>query len=172
MSHSIELRQRLEAGITELEGDIAKLRSAIAALDAASAGGSSSSRSRPRRARRSSAPAPAAREVVPSGKLTSLLSSAGDGLSTSELAHRTNGDPDQVLALLKELEQSGRARRSGTRRSTRWHSAGPAPRSSDAGGSSDSSESGGSWPESPGTGAEPADAEDQIATALDPVVAS
>jgi hypothetical protein len=163
MSYSTELRERLEAGITELEGDIAKLRSAIAALDTASADASPGPRRR--RARRSSAPAPA-RDVVPSGKLTSLLSSAGDGVTTSELAQRTNGDPDQVLALLKELEQAGRARRSGTRRSTRWHAAGSAPRSSDAGGS------GGSGPTTPGTAAEPADAEDQIATALDPVVAS
>jgi tRNA(Ser,Leu) C12 N-acetylase TAN1 len=37
------------------------------------------------------------------------------------LAERTNGDRDQVLTLLRELEAAGRIRRSGQRRGTRWH---------------------------------------------------
>jgi hypothetical protein len=129
MTHSSELRQRLDAGIRELEGDIARLRAAVAALDAAAPSPSATPAAdghrhrRGRRRRRSGARAAQVREVVPAGKLESLLSRS-DGLSTSELAKRTNGDQDQVLILLKELEQRGRAHRSGTRRSTRWHSGG------------------------------------------------
>jgi hypothetical protein len=59
-------------------------------------------------------------EVVPAGRLESLLSENG-GLTTSVLAERTNGDRDQVLTLLRELEAAGRVRRTGQRRSTRWH---------------------------------------------------
>lgn len=43
------------------------------------------------------------------------------GLATSELAQRANGDRDQVLVLLRELEAAGRIRRTGARRGTRWH---------------------------------------------------
>jgi hypothetical protein len=58
--------------------------------------------------------------VVPAGKLTALLDGS-DGLSTSELAKATHGRPDQILALLRELETSDQIRRSGVRRGTRWH---------------------------------------------------
>jgi hypothetical protein len=77
------------------------------------------------------APAPKARtarrrpaepryEVVPAGKLTTLLAGT-DGLRTAELAKATNGDPAQVLTLLKERESAGEVRRTGTRAATRWH---------------------------------------------------
>jgi hypothetical protein len=127
MSHTTELRQRLEAGIRELEGDIAHLREAISALDGADASAPASPPAPPARRPRRSAPAHAASyDVVPSGKLVSLLAASAGGLSTSELAQQTNGNPDQVLGLLKELEQAGRTHRTGNRRSTRWHVA-PAP---------------------------------------------
>jgi DNA-binding IclR family transcriptional regulator len=57
---------------------------------------------------------------VAAGKLELLLSKA-DGVTTSELAEQANGDRDQVLVLLRELEAAGRVRRSGQRRGTRWH---------------------------------------------------
>jgi DNA-binding IclR family transcriptional regulator len=57
---------------------------------------------------------------VPAGRLEALLSENG-GLTTSALAERSNGNRDQVLTLLRELETAGRIRRSGQRRSTRWH---------------------------------------------------
>jgi hypothetical protein len=77
------------------------------------------------------APAPKARrarrkraepkyQVVPAGKLTSLLAGT-DGLRTAALAKSTNGDPAQVLTLLKEQESAGEVRRTGTRAATRWH---------------------------------------------------
>jgi hypothetical protein len=58
--------------------------------------------------------------VVPAGKLTALLDGSA-GMSTSELAKATNGRPDQILALLRELEKTDQIRRSGQRRGTRWH---------------------------------------------------
>ena len=58
-------------------------------------------------------------EVVPAGKLTALLAGS-EGLRTAELAKVTNGDPAQVLALLKEQESAGEVRRTGTRAATRW----------------------------------------------------
>jgi len=72
----------------------------------------------PRRGRRKAARA--AYQVVPVGKLTAILTGS-EGLRTRELATATNGDPAQVLALLKEQESAGQVRRTGTRAATRWH---------------------------------------------------
>jgi hypothetical protein len=72
------------------------------------------------RSRRAKAKAGRAVEVVPAGRLEVLLAENG-GLTTSALTEQTNGDRDQVLTLLRELESAGRIRRSGQRRSTRWH---------------------------------------------------
>jgi hypothetical protein len=58
--------------------------------------------------------------IVPAGKLTALLR-ASAGMSTSELAKASNGRPDQILTLLRGLENADQIRRSGTRRGTRWH---------------------------------------------------
>ena len=73
-----------------------------------------------RRARRRSGAKAVRRDVVPAGKLELLLSDT-DGLTTSALAERADGDRDQVLMLLRELEAAGRVRRTGQRRATRWH---------------------------------------------------
>jgi predicted Rossmann fold nucleotide-binding protein DprA/Smf involved in DNA uptake len=124
MSYSTELRQRIATGIAELEADLAKLREALATLDATDDAPPASPPVRARRPR-ALAPAPSPREVVPSGKLAALLATADNGLTTSELAGETNSNPDQVLTLLKELEQAGRARRTGAKRSTRWFAADP-----------------------------------------------
>ena len=116
MSHSTELRTKLVQSIDELESELVALRSALAALDA------SDRSARPveqRAARRRSRRAPGA-EIVPAGKIESLLDRT-DGITTAELARQTNGGHEQILSILKELEQAGKAHRSGTRRSTRWH---------------------------------------------------
>jgi hypothetical protein len=72
----------------------------------------------PRRARGKTARV--AYEVVPVGKLTAMLADS-EGMRTRELATATNGNPAQVLALLKEQESAGHVRRTGTRAATRWH---------------------------------------------------
>ena len=59
-------------------------------------------------------------DVVPADRLEALLSEHG-GMTTSALAERAKGKRDQILSALRELEAAGRVRRSGQRRSTRWH---------------------------------------------------
>jgi len=128
MSHSTELRTKLVQAIQELESDLGRLRAALAALD----GGSPSS---PKPPTEPSAPRRRSRrrnhgtEVVPAGKIESLLA-ASDGITTAELAGQTNGGHEQILSILKELEQAGKAHRSGTRRSTRWHAGAGSTRAS------------------------------------------
>ena len=71
-------------------------------------------------ARSGVSPAKPAYQVVPTGKLVALLSGS-PGMRTRELSQATNGDPNQVLTLLKEQENAGQVRRTGTRSATRWH---------------------------------------------------
>jgi DNA-binding Lrp family transcriptional regulator len=59
-------------------------------------------------------------KVVTADRLQSLVSEDG-GLSTSAVAERTGAKREHVLRLLRELEASGRIRRTGQRSSTRWH---------------------------------------------------
>jgi hypothetical protein len=113
--------------LRELNQEIESLTAARTALDGRDDGGavSASPAATPPRRRSAAGRRPRRRstrptEVVPAGRLEALLSENG-GLTTSTLAERTNGDRDQVLTLLRELEAAGRIRRSGQRRSTRWH---------------------------------------------------
>jgi hypothetical protein len=122
----------IENRLRELNQEIKTLAAARSALgngEAAPARGPRSSAARPAASRRSSgrrtgskrrARTAAGTDVVPAGRLEVLLSENG-GLTTSALAERTNGSRDQVLTLLRELESAGRIRRTGQRRSTRWH---------------------------------------------------
>ena len=59
-------------------------------------------------------------DVVAAGQLELLLTEHGD-MTTSALAKRANGNRGQILSALRELEAAERIRRSGQRRSTRWH---------------------------------------------------
>lgn len=103
----------IDARLQQLAHEITLLEAARTALDGEAAA------HRPARRRRRSNPAPTT-EVVPQGKLSKLLA-ASDGLSTAQLAKQANAAQDQVLALLKEMEAAGQARRTGSRRATRWH---------------------------------------------------
>jgi hypothetical protein len=128
MKTSEAIVDSIENRLRELNQEIETLTAARTALDgredrpAASAPPaaaparrrSTTRRARPRRG------STRAVSVVPAGRLELLLSQDG-GLTTSALAEQTNGDRDQVLTLLRELEAAGRIRRSGQRRSTRWH---------------------------------------------------
>jgi outer membrane biosynthesis protein TonB len=75
-------------------------------------------RRRRRRARRGSRAASG--PALPAADLERMLGRAASGLSASEIAQETDASYGGVLKLLRELETSGRVRRTGTRRSTLW----------------------------------------------------
>ncbi|HTU87232.1 MAG TPA: hypothetical protein VMF57_16755 [Solirubrobacteraceae bacterium] len=120
--------------VDSIDSRLRELNQEIATLDAARSALGTEPASRPapqpavaaspqprkparRRARRKPA---RSSDVVPAGRLELLLSENG-GLTTSALAEQTNGNRDQVLTLLRELEAAGKIRRTGQRRGTRWH---------------------------------------------------
>jgi hypothetical protein len=121
MSHIDELRSSLKAQLQELEQDATKLRSALVALNG-SEPATRATKATPevkRAPRRKGKPAEVAPEVIPAGKLEQILRDS-EGLTTAEIAKQSNGDQKQILSLLKEMEGT-RARRTGERRTTRWH---------------------------------------------------
>jgi hypothetical protein len=59
-------------------------------------------------------------DPVPTEKLITLLT-ASDGLAATTLAKEAGGNVDQIRVLLKELSDAGQVRRTGERRTTRWH---------------------------------------------------
>jgi hypothetical protein len=76
---------------------------------------------KPRRtARRTSASPRRSVEVLLAGKLEAMLGGSEGGLSAVTVSKRANASYRQVLTLLRELEQAGRVRRSGTSRASRW----------------------------------------------------
>ena len=117
MSTTIEdLVQSIDGRTRELKGEIASLEDALEAL---SSNGSPAPAPRPRAKqtrKRESRPA----KAVPAETVERLLADS-DGLTTAALAKQANGDPAYVLRVLRELEATGRVRRTGERRGTRWH---------------------------------------------------
>ena len=101
MTPSQEILTSIETRLEQLSDEIAKLHTARAALE--------------RRASTSSR-----RTKVTAADLAALLE-ASDGLSSAMLADRSGADQQQVLAALREMERTGAARRTGARRTTRWH---------------------------------------------------
>lgn len=125
MPSADDLAASLQAQLDKLSHEASLLRAALEALDGHGSNSTSSDLARPvarkpkaKRTRRKRSAKPTV--VVPSGKLEMLLAGT-DGVSTVELVEQTNGDPDQVLVLLRELEAAGKVRRSRQRRETRWH---------------------------------------------------
>jgi hypothetical protein len=59
-------------------------------------------------------------DVLVADKLETILQGEGEGLSAVTITERSNASYRQVLDLLRELENAGRVRRTGTRRSTLW----------------------------------------------------
>ena len=105
----------IDQRLADLAAELAHLNGARAALLDHPA---PATRVKPRPAHRASPKT--SYEVVPVGKLIALLSGS-DGMRTRELSQASNGDPAQVLVLLKEQEDAGQVRRTGTRAATRWH---------------------------------------------------
>jgi predicted Rossmann fold nucleotide-binding protein DprA/Smf involved in DNA uptake len=124
-----QLHQSIANRLQELRSEISKIEDAYRALNNGAAKPQAKAHSNGnRRPSQPSQPSqPAARKPRPASKvmraeqLEQLLGESSDGLSTSVIAQRGGAVPAQVLALLRELEQAGRVRRTGERRGTRWH---------------------------------------------------
>jgi predicted Rossmann fold nucleotide-binding protein DprA/Smf involved in DNA uptake len=58
-------------------------------------------------------------KVLTPEKVVGLLNA--DGVPASEIRQQTGGSADGVLRVLKQLESDGTVKRTGERRSTRWH---------------------------------------------------
>jgi hypothetical protein len=110
-----DILKNIDRRLGQLQGEITKLEAARTAL---TNGTRVQVTPKPRAARRTRAKT--APQIVPAGKLTTLLAGT-EGLTTRELANTTDGEQSQILALLRELEQADQVRRSGQRRGTRWH---------------------------------------------------
>ncbi len=140
-----QIRQSIEARLTELQSEIVTLETARAALHASAptaasngagagpapsaptvaangAGGDAAPTRapRPRRARRKPRKSEQRVEVLLAGKLEAMLGEAQDGLSAITISKRANAGYKQVRDLLRELEASGQVRRTGTRRTSVW----------------------------------------------------
>jgi ribosomal protein S25 len=90
-------------------------------LSAAVADGASSEAPKPRR-RAAAKATPTKRSVasLTAEQLERLLADVTSGLSAGAIAERAGVGYSRVLALLRELEASGKVRRTGSRRSTAW----------------------------------------------------
>ena len=117
----------IKATIGQLTAERDKLDKAIRALQALEDSPQPAARAtarrttRGRRARRTAtsngASAPA--KVLTPAKVVGLVTT--DGVPASEIREQTGGSADAVLRVLKQLESDGTVKRSGARRSTKWH---------------------------------------------------
>jgi len=117
----------INATIGQLTAERDKLDKAIQALQALEDSSGPAPRATGRRARRgrrtrptattNGASAPA--KVLTPAKVVGLVTT--DGVAASEIRAQTGGSADAVLKVLKQLESDGAVKRTGARRSTKWH---------------------------------------------------
>jgi predicted Rossmann fold nucleotide-binding protein DprA/Smf involved in DNA uptake len=122
----------IKATIGQLTAERDKLDKAIQALQALeNASEPAPRRAAPRparaRARRTRATATtngasARGTALTPAKVVSLVTA--DGVPASAIRQQTGGSADAVLRVLKQLESDGAVKRTGARRSTKWHLAG------------------------------------------------
>ena len=113
-----QLVQSIDRRVHELSRELASLEDARAALIA---NGSAPTPSRKPRAKPAARRKPARTTKVLTAQTAERMLAESDGLTTAVLATKAGAGRDQVLALLRDLEKANRVRRSGQRRSTRWH---------------------------------------------------
>jgi len=120
----------INATIGQLTAERDKLNKAIQALQALEDSSRPAPRAtarrttRRRRTRRATttngASAPA--KVLTPESVVRLVTT--DGVAASEIRAQTGGSADAVLRVLKQLESDGAVKRTGARRSTKWHRTG------------------------------------------------
>jgi predicted Rossmann fold nucleotide-binding protein DprA/Smf involved in DNA uptake len=117
----------IKATIGQLTAERDKLDKAIQALQALETGSDPAPRRtapRPTRARRTRATATtngatARASALTPEKVVALVTT--NGVAASAIRQQTGGSADAVLRVLKALESDGAVKRTGTRRSTKWH---------------------------------------------------
>ena len=114
--------------IAQLTAERDRIDRAIEALQAidSSAGSttqpSESKPTRPRRPARARKPRQTTAELLSNETVLKLLTP--EGVPAKTIRSRFKATDNQVLRVLKGLESEGKVKRSGERRSTRWHSVG------------------------------------------------
>jgi predicted Rossmann fold nucleotide-binding protein DprA/Smf involved in DNA uptake len=117
----------IKATIGQLTAERDKLDKAIQALQALENASDPAPRRTARRttrARRTRATATsngatARATALTPAKVVSLVTT--DGVAASAIRQQTGGSADAVLRVLKQLESDGAVKRTGARRSTKWH---------------------------------------------------
>jgi cell division septum initiation protein DivIVA len=113
-----QLVQSIDRRVKELSREIASLEDARSAL---TANGSAPTPSHQPRRKPAARRRPARTTKVLTAQTAERMLAESDGLTTAVLATKAGAGRDQVLALLRDLEKANRVRRTGQRRSTRWH---------------------------------------------------
>jgi len=117
----------IKATIGQLTAERDKLDKAIEALQALDGSSPSAPQattpratraSRTRRTVSTNGASPGAKVLTPA-KVASFLTT--DGVPASQIRERTGGSADALLRVLKKLESDGAVKRTGARRSTKWH---------------------------------------------------
>jgi hypothetical protein len=129
MPYIDQLIQSIDGRIQELKIEIAALADARSALVSNGAAPTMSQKPRAKPAARQNPRSRPAKRAVSRRRASKVLLAdnaermltENDGLTTSALADKAGADRDQVLAVLRDLEQARRVRRTGQRRATRWH---------------------------------------------------
>ena len=118
MAYIEQLVRALDARIEAVNAEIASLEEARAALIASGAAAEAVPQSRTNRTLRRTA---SRRHGVLGPEAAERILAEGDGLSAADVARYGGARRDQVLRLLRDLEGTRRARRTGHGRGTRWH---------------------------------------------------
>jgi predicted Rossmann fold nucleotide-binding protein DprA/Smf involved in DNA uptake len=105
------------AQLTAERDRIDKAIEALQAIDGSPAPAAQASKRKPARARR---PRRTTAEVLSQDTVLKLITP--EGVPAQTIRSRLKATETQVLRVLKSLEAAGKIKRSGQRRSTRWHS--------------------------------------------------
>jgi predicted Rossmann fold nucleotide-binding protein DprA/Smf involved in DNA uptake len=122
-----DFQMDIKATISQLTAERDKLDDAIQALQAIEDTSTAAPRATAPRARRSRRTRRtvttngngAGAKVLTPEKVVRLVTT--DGVPASEIREQTGGSADAVLRVLKQLESDGAVKRTGARRSTKWH---------------------------------------------------
>ena len=108
--------------IAQLTAERDRIDKAIAALQAIDSSTGPSAPPSPRKPARARKPRQTTAEFLSNETVLKLLTP--DGVPAKTIRSRFKATDNQVLRVLKGLESEGKAKRTGQRRSTRWHSVG------------------------------------------------